>query len=131
MESTVDWIEGSKNLATCLLWAREFGSQFANKRAQTYPVNVNLPALISHMWSLSLGEPNLTYWTPSSFEKTLFTPSSNLWTNAARSSDVSNLEPLNFSGCGLGDGSVSETSERTLDHCSRPRCNELPALEQT
>ena len=65
-------------------------------------------------------------------EKTFFNPSSNFWENAARSSGVLNLECFNFSGCGLSDQprSVSEVSERALDYCCCPRCNELSALNQ-
>ena len=38
MESTVDWIEGSKNVETCALYARMSQYQFINK------VGVNLPS---------------------------------------------------------------------------------------
>jgi len=74
--------------------------------------------------------PNLMYWGAWSSEKTLFTPWSNFWANAVRPSGVLNLEPFNFSSCGLGNQSVSGTLECTLNSRPCPSCNELPALEQ-
>ena len=61
MESTVDWIEGSKNPEISVLCACRFVFQFVGRASAKYPVSVNLPALIPCLGSLSLGEPNLTY----------------------------------------------------------------------
>ena len=63
-------------------------------------------------------------------EKTFFTPSSNFWENAARSSGVLSLEYFNFSGYGLSDQSVSGVLEHTFDHICCSHCNELPTLDQ-
>ena len=46
MESTMDWIEGSKNVETCALCARMSWRKFINRVVWVYPVNINFPALI-------------------------------------------------------------------------------------
>ena len=63
-------------------------------------------------------------------EKTFFTPSSNLWENAARSSGVLNLEYFNLSGCGLNDRAQSKMFEHTFDQIRRSHRDELSALDQ-
>ena len=47
IESTVDWIEGSKNPETCALCARSSGYQFVSKVSVSLPGQCQLPALDS------------------------------------------------------------------------------------
>ena len=78
MESTVDWIEGSKNSDTCFLRAQGYGMRFRRRGwSMHYPSTISFPILIPHEVSLSLGEPNLMYWAFLSSEKVFFTPPSN------------------------------------------------------
>ena len=47
MESTVVWIEGSKNAETCALYAREFGCGFADIMSVSLPCQRQLSGLDS------------------------------------------------------------------------------------
>jgi len=47
IESTVDWIEGSKNLETCALDARKFGCKFGNRMGINLPGQCQPPGLDS------------------------------------------------------------------------------------
>ena len=95
-----------------------------------YPVNVNFPALIPCLGSLSLGDPNLTNCAPLSSENTLFKPSSNFWAKAERSSGVLNFDFFSFSGCrSVGkvtdkeDLNLPETASLALAVTNSPPCN--------
>ena len=63
IESTVDWMEGSKNPETWYLCVRgckwkEYGLE---GWLPDYPESINFPALTPFFGSLSLRDPNLTY----------------------------------------------------------------------
>ena len=47
MQSTVDWIEGSKNPETCELYEWEFGCKFVNRVSENLPSQHELPGLDS------------------------------------------------------------------------------------
>ena len=47
IESTVDWIEGSKNPETCALCARKFGCYFGSRVSVSLPSQYQFPALDS------------------------------------------------------------------------------------
>ena len=109
MQSTVDWMEGSKSLDTCPLYTSLDVSDNGWGGGGGYPASVSFPALIPHWGSLSLADPNLMYCVPLASEKNLFNPSSKLWTIAVMLSGVLNLDFFNFSDYGSVGSSTSES----------------------
>ena len=133
IESTVDWIEGSKNPETCALCARMSRRKFVQKVSANLPSQCQLSGLDSTAGIIISRRAKLDILVRMAIRnrKDLLYPSVKLLGKCCQVLGGVEFRILQLLWLRLSDLSVNEMFEHTFGHRRCSHCNELSTLDQT